>query len=82
MNFYDAGQSHALETLGFKLAAAHPLLVRQRKNPFTEIHHKINKAFRVKMPKFDMGALLKRQVSNPLKQPRLHISGKTPPLKM
>lgn len=82
MSFYAAGQRHALETLGLKLAAARALLVRQRKDPFTEIHRKVNQAFKVKMPKFDMGALLKRQVSNPLKQPRLHLSGKTPALKM
>lgn len=82
MTFYEAGQRYALDTLGIKLADAEPLLVRQRKDPFTEIHRKINKAFNIKMPKFDMGALLKRQVNNPLRQPRLHLSGKTPPLKM
>ena len=80
--FYEAGCRHALETLGLKLAAAQPLLVRQRADPFTEIHRKVNQTFKVKMPKFDMGALLKRQVNNPLKQPRLHLSGKTPALKM
>lgn len=82
MTFYDAGQRHALETLGVKLAAARALLARQRKDPFTEIHRKITQAFKIKMPKFDLGALLKRQTNNPLKQPRLHLSGKTPALKM
>lgn len=82
MTFYEAGQQHALETLGIKVADANPLLVRQRKDPFTEIHRKVNRALNIKMPKFDMGALLKRQINNPLRQPRLHLSGKTPALKM
>lgn len=82
MTFYEAGQRYALESLGMKTADANPLLVRQRKDPFTEIHRKTKAALKLKMPKFDMGALLARQVNNPLKQPRLHLSGKTPALKM
>lgn len=65
-----------------KVADARPLMVRQRVDPFTEIHRKTNQVFKLKMPKFDMGALLARQINNPLKQPRLHLSGKTPPLRM
>ena len=82
MTFYEAGQQHALETLGLKTADARPLLVKQRVDPFVEIHRKTKKALSLKMPKFDMGALLARQVNNPLKQPRLHLSGKTPALKV
>jgi len=82
MTFYEAGQRYALESLGVKTADARPLLMRQRTDPFTEIHRKTKNALSLKMPKFDMGALLARQVNNPLKQPRLQLSGQTPALRV
>jgi len=59
-----------------------PILVRQRKDPFQEIHRRLNQAFKLKEPKFDISALLKRQLNNPFKQPQLQLGGKTPPLRI
>lgn len=80
---YDIGRSSALSELGLvKTATPAPVAVRQRKDPFTELHRKIQKAFKLKMPKFDLTAHMKRLMNNPLKQPRLHLSGKGPAVKM
>lgn len=80
--FYEAGRQQALAELGLvKEAKVAPLLLRQRKSPFAEIQRRITRAFKIKMPKFDMTALLARLLRNPFRQPQLHLSGKTPPLK-
>ncbi|MGD9209128.1 MAG: hypothetical protein PVI90_00055 [Desulfobacteraceae bacterium] len=80
--YYEKGQQYAFKTLGLKYAAVAPILVKQRKDPLSEIHHRLARVFKLKTPKFDMSALLKRALRNPFKQPRLHLSGKLPPLKM
>lgn len=80
---YDIGRQAALTDLGLaKTASPKPILVRQRKDPFVEIHRKLNRAFKLKMPKFDMTALLKRMFNNPFNQPQKQLSGKAPPIKM
>lgn len=79
---YKKGQQHALRVLGLKQANVTPILVRQRVDPLTQIHRKLSRVFKLKMPKFDISALLKRQLANPFKQPRRHLSGKIPPLKL
>lgn len=53
-------------------------MMRQRKDPFQELHHKLKAALQIKMPKFDMAAQMQRLLGNPLKQPQLHIGGKGP----
>jgi len=84
--FYDAGREQALRDLGLlhhvKEAKVLPLLVKARKNPFMEIHRKIKRLFKLKMPKFDMNKLLSRMFRNPFRIPQRQLSGKTPPLKM
>jgi len=75
------GCIHALEVLGLKTAAAQPLAVRPPRDPYAEVQKKLRTAFKLKEPKFDFAALTKRLLNNPLKQPRLHLSGKWPGLK-
>lgn len=86
MVFYDAGHDQALEDLGLlhyvKEARVLPLLVKARKNPFMEIHRKIKRLFKLKLPKFDMNKILKRLFRNPFRIPQRQLSGKMPPLKM
>jgi len=80
---YDLGHTSALVALGLsKTAAPAPIAIRQRKDPFTEVHNKIKKVLQVKMPNFDMAASLKRVMGNPLKQPRLHLSGNGPAMRI
>ena len=82
-HFYDAGRDQALTDLGFlKEAKVLPIAVRARKNPFMEIHRRITRLFKLKLPKFDMNRLLKRMFRNPFNVPRKQMSGKTAPLKM
>jgi len=81
--FYEAGQHEALQQLNLvKTAKVAPLLVRRRKDPYQEIYRRINRAFKLKMPKFDMSKLLARMLRSPYIQPRKHLSGKGPVLKM
>lgn len=82
MDFYAVGQDAALEELGIKEAGLRTILVRQRKDPFTEIYRRITKAFKIKMPKFDISAQLKRLLNNPFKQPSAMLAGKIRPLRM
>ena len=82
MTPYEWGRQAALHELGIKEASLTTVLVRQRKDPFTEIHRRIAKAFRIKTPKFDMSAQLKRLLNNPFKQPTLMLSGKMRPLRI
>lgn len=82
MNFYVVGHGTALCELGLEKVALTTVLVRQRKDPFTEIHRRLNQAFRIKTPKFDMNAQLKRMMTNPFKQPTLMLSGKLRPLRI
>ncbi len=79
---YKQGQQYALFNLGLtKTASPPPLHLRHRKDPFQEIHRRIARAFRLKMPKFDIAALMKRLLRNPFRQPTLQIGGKMPYLK-
>lgn len=82
MNFYVVGQDRALAELGIKEAGLRTILVRQRKDPFQEIYRRITKAFKLKMPKFDMTAQLNRLLRNPFKQPTMMLAGKMRPLRM
>jgi len=68
---YDLGSRAALIKLGI---AGVP--VRARPDPMTEIQHKLNKVFTLKMPKFDIAALLKRLTQDPFKQPNAAVGGK------
>lgn len=80
---YDMGRQAALSDLGLvKTATPQPIPVRQRKDPFQEIHRRLKQTFKVKVPKFDVSAHLKRLFNNPFKQPRLQMSGKSPPVRM
>lgn len=79
---YDIGQAAALNELGLTKLGVAKIPVKQRKDPYAEIHRRIRKAFRLKMPKFDMSKLMKRLLTNPLRQPQKQLSGKTPPLKV
>lgn len=79
---YVVGCDTALDALGIKEAAQRTILVRQRSDPFQDFHKKIDRAFRIKTPKFDISAHLKRLMNNPFKQPTLAIAGKLKPLRM
>jgi hypothetical protein len=80
---YDMGRQAALSDTGLvKTASPNPIEVRQRKDPFQEIHRRLNQTFKLKMPKFDVSAHLKRLFNSPFKQPRLQMSGKTPAVRM
>lgn len=86
MKFYDAGRDQALLDLGLlyevKEAKVMPIMVRARKNPFVEIHRRINRAFRLRLPKFDLTRLLKRMLRNPFSIPRRQMSGSGRPIRM
>ena len=73
---YALGQHAALDALGIKEASMRTVLVRQRKDPFSEIYRRLTQAFKVKMPKFDVTAQLNRLLQNPFKQPTAQLSGK------
>jgi len=79
---YSYGQHHALHTLGLTKEAKGGLLMRARKSPYEELSRRFATLTKLKVPKFDISALLKRLLNNPLKQPRLHLSGKGPALKV
>lgn len=80
--FFNAGQQRAFQDLGLIKTAVTPLLMRPRKDPYQEIHRRINQAFKLRMPKFDMSALLARMLKSPFTQPRKYMSGKWPALKI
>lgn len=82
MTSYEWGRTAALNELGIKEASLTTILVRQRKDPYTEIYRRLNRAFRIKMPKFDMNAQLKRMLQNPFKQPTAMLAGKMRPLRI
>ena len=82
MDPYAVGQCAALHSLGIKEAAQRTILVRQRSDPFQDFHKKIDRAFRIKTPKFDISAHLKRLMNNPFKQPTLMLAGKLKPLRI
>jgi hypothetical protein len=79
---YLAGCDTAFEELGVKEASLRTVLVRQRKDPLSEIHRRIAQLFKVKTPKFDVTAQLARLLNNPFKQPTAMLSGKLQPLKV
>ena len=74
------GQQQALQDLGIKTAAS-GLSIRALKDPYADLHRKLLTAFKMKTPKFDFSALIKRLLNNPLKQPQAHIAGKWPGLR-
>lgn len=82
IHFYDQGRCCAFDELGIKEAGLRTVLVRQRKDPFQEIYRRLRLAFKVKTPKFDLTAHLKRLMNNPFKQPTAMLSGKLRPLRM
>ena len=73
---YQSGHQKALESLGLENQAGSGLYLRPLRDPFAEIAKKLQRAFRIKTPKFDVSAMLKRLLNNPLKQPRTQLSGK------
>ena len=75
MTAYIQGQQHALEKLG-------KLSLRCAQNPFSEIQKKLVSAFKVKSPEMDVSKLLKRLLNNPFGQPRKHLSGQWPGLRV
>jgi hypothetical protein len=80
---YDIGRHAALSDLGLvKTAAPKPITVRQRKDPFQEIHRRLKQTFKLKVPKLDVSAHLKRLFNSPFRQPQLQMSGKSPPVRM
>ena len=80
--FYEHGQRRAWTELGLQKEATAKLLMRARPSPFNDFHKKIERAFRLKTPKFDMSALMKRLLNNPFKQPRAQLGGKFPVLRV
>ena len=82
MDLYERGSCAALDELGIKEASLRTVLVRQRKDPLFEIHRRIARLFKIKTPKFDISAQLKRLLNNPFKQPTVMLSGKLQPLKV
>jgi hypothetical protein len=79
---YALGQHAALDALSIKEASMRTVLVRSRKDPFAEIYRRLAQTFKVKTPKFDLSAHLKRLMNNPFKQPTTTLGGKLQPLKM
>jgi hypothetical protein len=83
--FYKEGRNNALAALGLisqsKTARVAPLLMRQRRSPFAEIARRLARAFKLKMPKFDLTKLLARLFKNPFRIPGRQLSGKFPVLK-
>lgn len=79
---YDNGRDHALYELGLIKEAKPSLRVRRRPDPFVHIQKKLKRVFKLKIPKFDMTALMKRLFRNPFRIPQKQISGKTPPIKI
>lgn len=82
MDFYVVGRDAAFEELGIKEASLRTVLVRQRKDPLQEIHRRLAQVFKIRMPKFDLSAHLKRMLNNPFKQPTAMLGGKLQPLKV
>lgn len=82
MDLYVAGRHAALDELGLEKTALTQVGVSYRKDPFTEIHHRITQAFKVRMPKFDVSAQLNRLMQNPFKQPTMQLAGKFRPLRI
>jgi hypothetical protein len=82
MTPYGWGRAAALNELGIKEASLTTISVRQRTDPFSEIHRRLNQAFRIKTPKFDMNAQLKRMMNNPFKLPTAMLAGKMRPLRI
>jgi hypothetical protein len=82
MDFYVVGRDTAFNELGIKEASLRTVLVRQRKDPLQEIYRRLARVFKVKTPKFDLSAHLKRLMNNPFKQPTLMLSGKLKALRM
>jgi len=78
---YVAGCDTALDALGIKEAKQRTVLMRQRSDPFQDFHKKIDRAFKIKTPKFDVSAQLKRLMNNPFKQPTLVLAGQLKPLR-
>lgn len=56
--------------------------MRTPRDPFNDYHKKIDRAFRIKTPKFDMSAMMKRLLNNPFKQPQAQMAGLGPGLKV
>lgn len=82
--FYREGNNAALAALGLinvKTARVAPLLMRQRRSPFAEIARRLARAFKLKMPKFDLTKLLARLFKNPFRLPGRQLGGKFPVLK-
>ena len=82
MNFYAAGEAAALDALGIKEASMRTVLMRTRKDPFQEIHKRLQRAFNIKTPKFDMTALLKRMMNNPFGRVTKMLGGNLQPLRV
>jgi hypothetical protein len=78
---YTAGRGAALATLGVVKTSATMIGMRARKDPFSEISRRLQQAFVVKTPKFDVSAHLSRMMKNPFKQPSDLLAGKLQPLK-
>jgi hypothetical protein len=82
MDLYVVGSDAAFDELGIKEASLRTVLVRQRKDPLQEIYRRLAQVFKVKTPKFDLAAHLKRLLNNPFKQPSLMMAGKLKPLRI
>jgi hypothetical protein len=82
MTPYEWGRHVATCELGLEKTALTQVGVSHRKDPFSEIHRRLSQAFRIKTPKFDMNAQLKRMMNNPFKQPTLMQAGKMRPLRI
>ena len=75
MTPYEQGSSVAFEKLGIALH------VRQRKDPYTEIHRRLQRVFKLKMPKFDFAKLIARLLKSPFRQIGMQLAGKGRPLR-
>ena len=78
---HERGQQQALQELGIVKTAGSGLSIRALKDPYVDLHRKLLTAFKMKTPKFDFSALIKRMLNNPFKQPQAHIAGKWPGLR-
>jgi hypothetical protein len=67
---------HTANNLAMKTGAMRGIPVRYRKSPFYEIARRIAKAFRLRVPKINVEAQLKRLFRNPFRLRRGGMLGK------
>lgn len=82
MHPYDYGHHRALHDLGVKTAGMTMVSISRKLSPASEFHKKLQTAFRIKTPKFDVSAMMKRLLNNPFGPVTKLLSGELKPLKV